>query len=760
MHSDPAPAQADPMPAALLATAVNAVDTCVAILHGPEMRFIFVNRAYQAISPDIPMLGQRFCDVFFDAHYAGTMQHMLDVLRTGTPWRIERYHSAIPSDPNACWEGETVRAEGAGDGEPASLVVIVRNVTATARMEQALARSEENLRRANATLRRTIDSITDGLLVLDRDWRYTLVSDRAAAMVGMAVEDMLGGCVWELFPKSVGTRFYDGYHAAMATGEPVHFCEYYPAPLDIWLECHCYPSANELTVAFRDVTAQRRADDALRKNTALIKAISDTSSDVIFAKDRDGRMLFANPATLTLIGKPLDQVLGNTDADLLGDAEAARAVMDNDRRVMDSGTPEEVEERVPMPDGQERTWLSWKVPYRDDSDRIVGLLGISRDITDRKRDEENLRESNHRKDEFLAMLAHELRNPLAPITTGAQLLELFAHDEQRVRKASKIISRQAAHMVELVDDLLDVSRVTRGLIELQKDDIDIKLVIAAAIEQARPLIEARSHEFVSRMASSHVLVHGDSTRLVQAFVNVLNNAAKYTPAGGQITLAMEVDHDFVTICVDDNGVGMKPELLPKVFDLFSQGERTPDRAQGGLGLGLALVRSIVEMHGGRVQARSAGLGKGSTLVVELPRLPDDAARDDSAAILPATAPRVQPRSIMVVDDNQDAGESLASLLQALGHKVKVCTTSHAALDAARALAPDVFILDIGLPDMDGYQLARALRAQPAGAAATLIALTGYGQPNDIATAKAAGFDEHFVKPVNLDRLTKVLQGPF
>jgi PAS domain S-box-containing protein len=605
-------------PAALLAVAVDTVDACVAILTGPELRFTFANRACQALRPGMPMVGRLLVDVFPRAAGGELETQFLQVLRSGEPWKVNRSESVSEAGELRVWEGEVVRAATDGDPVP-SIVVFARNVTSTVRVERALAASEDALRRSNQKLRDTIDSITDGLLVMDRDWRYTVVSDRAAAIVGMRPEDMIGGRVWDLFPHAAGTRFYDCYHEAMEAGLPVQFEEYYPAPLDLWLECNCYPSPEGLTVYFRDVSERHHADQALRESTALLSAISDSSPDVIYAKDAQGRFRFANPATVALIGKPLEHILGRTDAELLADPEVARQVMENDRRIMESRAGEEFEELVPMPDGEHRIWLSMKIALCDKAGEVVGLLGISRDITDRKRAEQRLRDENHRKDEFLAMLAHELRNPLAPIVTGARLLEMSAHDEGKVRHAARIITRQAAHMTELVDDLLDVSRVTRGLIELEQDDIDLHLVLSHAIEQARPLLDARGHRFETALCSEPVLVHGDRTRLIQTISNLLNNAAKYTPPGGQIALAASTSENSVEISVTDTGIGIAPALLPKVFDLFSQGERTPDRSQGGLGLGLALVKSIVAMHGGEVAARSDGTGKGSTFVITLPR---------------------------------------------------------------------------------------------------------------------------------------------
>jgi PAS domain S-box-containing protein len=756
-NSPPASNATQAFPASTLAATLDAIDACIAILSGDDFRYTFVNRAYQAILPGVAMVGMRFRDVFPEAAERGTEEALRDVLKSGGTYRLNRYDAPVPTDPEAVWEGEFVRSAPATGDDRGSIVVLVRNVSTAARVERALAASEDALRKTNEKLRETIDSITDGVLVMDKDWRYTFVSERAAKIIGIAPAGLVGGIVWELFPDAAGTQFYEGYHRAVATGQPVHFEEYYPLPLDKWLECHCYPTAEGLTVYFRDVSDQRRADDALRENAALLRAISNTSDDVIFAKDRQGFMRFANPATLALIGKPLEQVLGKTDTEFLDDPEAARLVMHNDRLVMDAGTPEEFEESVPLPDGQQRIWLSRKIPYLDEGGKVIGLLGISRDITERKRKEHILQEESSRKDEFLAMLAHELRNPLAPIMTGAQLLERFASDEARVKQTSRIIARQASHMVALVDDLLDVSRVTRGLVELKKEHIDINSVIAHAIEQARNAMETRHHDFDAIMAPADTIVLGDRTRLIQAVANILHNAAKYTHAHGRITLAVTVDVARLEIVVRDTGVGIDAALLPRVFDLFTQSERSPDRSQGGLGLGLPLVKSIIAMHGGEVLAESAGVGAGSTFTISLPR-----ARDCSVPAEVAPQPEARPTvpsagsSILLVDDNEDAGESLAALLRLNGHTVSTATDGYSALAAAQEAAPATFILDIGLPDMDGFELAARIRAQPQFATARLIALTGYGNATDQARGKSAGFDYYLVKPAGIEELSRIL----
>jgi signal transduction histidine kinase/CheY-like chemotaxis protein/PAS domain-containing protein len=360
---------------------------------------------------------------------------------------------------------------------------------------------------------------------------------------------------------------------------------------------------------------------------------------------------------------------------------------------------------------------------------------------------------NKMKDEFLAMLAHELRNPLAPITSAAQLLRLPDVNEGLRLKASSIISRQVRHMTELVDDLLDVSRVTRGLIKLDSEVLDLNKVAMAAVEQARPHIEERRHALTVDLPAEQVPVEGDRTRLIQVLVNLLNNSAKYTPAGGNITLAVASDGLSSTVSVRDNGSGIDPQLLPHVFDLFTQADRAPDRSQGGLGIGLALVKSIVRMHNGRVAAHSAGAQQGTTMTVTLPLASMQAGETPRTQ---GIAAETRPLPVTIVDDNLDAGQSLAVLLRAHGHTVQVYEDASTTLRAPEVEGTEVFILDIGLPDMTGYELARRLRRQPCHASAVFVALTGYGQERDRELSRQAGFDHHLVKPVDIAKLAQIL----
>ncbi|MFK3737048.1 hybrid sensor histidine kinase/response regulator [Massilia sp. TN1-12] len=387
-------------------------------------------------------------------------------------------------------------------------------------------------------------------------------------------------------------------------------------------------------------------------------------------------------------------------------------------------------------------------------DRMAAAL--QKKETARTLAERELRAADQRKDEFLAMLAHELRNPLAPISTGAHLLKLLHSDNAQITQTCAIIVRQVDHMTSLVDDLLDVSRVTRGLVALSTQVLDMKRVVDDAAEQIRPLISARRHRVAIDLPPEPAHVKGDHKRLVQVCANLLNNATKYTPEGGTIRLRLAPDGSDWVLTVEDDGIGMEPELVDRVFELFTQAERTPDRSQGGLGLGLALVKSLVELHGGTVQAASKGLGQGSTFTVRLPRFVQEVvpAPIVDRGALPAGG--VAPLRLLLVDDNVDAVHTLQLFLRSAGHQVEVAYCASDALELAKVLVPDVCLLDIGLPDFDGNELARRLRQLPQAAGATLVAMTGYGRQQDRDASMAAGFDHYLVKPVNTGQLADIL----
>ena len=502
----------------------------------------------------------------------------------------------------------------------------------------------------------------------------------------------------------------------------------------------------------RDLTEQVRAETALRENEKRFRALTMASSDVVYRMNPDwtqirsleGRGFIKD--TVEARAFWLDEYIPAEDQPRL---HAAIAEAIRTRSVF------ELEHRVRRLDGSNGWTLSRAVPMLDADGEIYEWIGAASDITERRENEEKLKQADRHKDEFLAMLAHELRNPLAPLGVAAQLLQQGRLDEARVRQTSQIIGRQVLHMTHLIDDLLDVSRVTNGLVTLDQAPADIDAVLMDAVEQVMPLMKARGHRLSYSLAPGAPLVLGDKKRLVQVVANILSNAAKYTRDGGAIELEAQIDGPLVRITVVDNGIGMAPEMAARAFDLFTQAERTPDRSSGGLGLGLALVKSLVELHGGTVSCDSPGIGQGSRFTVCLPRLAD-ADEAQPAPLAAAGGQAAERLHVLVVDDNVDAALTLAMLLEMGGHAVTVEHRSQDALARARAAPPEVCLLDIGLPDMDGKELARRLRADPATAGVMLVAVTGYGQDSDRDSALAAGFDHYLVKPIDTDALQAIL----
>jgi CheY-like chemotaxis protein len=364
-----------------------------------------------------------------------------------------------------------------------------------------------------------------------------------------------------------------------------------------------------------------------------------------------------------------------------------------------------------------------------------------------------LEAADRQKDEFLAMLAHELRNPLAPLRNAAEVLSRSTSPEsERTRTLVEIVQRQVTNLSRLVDDLLDVSRITQGRIELRRRSVQLTEVIGHALEIVDPLFRERKHR-VLVTGHAPLRVNGDAERLVQCVSNVLTNAAKYTDRGGRIEVGVREEGTEAVITIKDDGAGIAADLLPHVFDLFVQSTRTLDRSLGGLGIGLSVVKRLVEMHGGRVLAASDGVGRGATFEIRLPLL-----EADDRPSTEAQRPKTAPSRILIVDDNQDAADSLAMMLALDGHEVRQTYAGAPALACLREFRPDVILLDIGLPGMDGYEVARRIREQPDGSSIRLIALTGYGQESDKSRTRAAGFDEHLVKPVELRNLHQALAG--
>ncbi|HEV2610084.1 MAG TPA: ATP-binding protein [Noviherbaspirillum sp.] len=495
-----------------------------------------------------------------------------------------------------------------------------------------------------------------------------------------------------------------------------------------------------------------RAQAELRTERDQSRYIFDSMTEGFGLIDRDWTIVRMNAAGLKLLHRTEETVVGRNHweafPETLGTEIEALCRAGKEKHIAGS-----TEYPYKLPDGQTR-WMEVRVsPALNDE-----LAIFFRDITSRRRAEESLRREAKRKDEFLAMLAHELRNPLAPIGAAADLLQAAKLDEAHVQQTSRVIGRQVRHMTHLINDLLDVSRVTSGLVTLDKAPVDMRYVVTDAVEQVRPLIDAKRHHLTLHLSPDAAIVTGDGKRLVQIMANLLNNAAKYTPDGGELAIGLNVNGSFVSIEVVDNGIGMRSDLVNRAFDLFSQAERTPDRSTGGLGIGLAIVKNLVELHGGTVSCESAGLGKGSRFAISLPRLVEP---DDRAAQRLGDQDQQElhrPLKILVVDDNKDAATMLGMLLKASGHHVLIEHDSLQALAIARKEALDLCLIDIGLPGMDGNALAERLRKQAETAKCTLVAVTGYGQESDRERARMAGFDHHLVKPVDTQKLFAILTG--
>jgi len=512
----------------------------------------------------------------------------------------------------------------------------------------------------------------------------------------------------------------------------------------------------------RNLESRQRTADVLHAERERFRTTLTSIGDAVVVTDAQGRVTLLNPVAQALtgwggeaLGEPLETVFRIVN-------EATRDTVENPvSKVIRLGAIVGLANHTVLiaKDGTEVPIDDSGAPIRDARARIVGVVLVFRDITERRSSERVTEDADRRKDEFLAMLAHELRNPLAPIRNAAHTLALLGTGDDRVRWVAGVVERQVGLMTRLVDDLLDVSRITSGKITLQRETVSVAAVLAQAVEAARPPAEGRGQALEVDVAADVGWVDGDPARLAQAVGNLLDNAIKYTEDGGRVWLRARAEADEVVIVVEDSGVGIDPALLPQVFDLFIQADRSLERKQGGLGLGLTLVRRLVEMHGGRVEAASAGPGFGSAFTIRLPRLAAEVAdsAEPETVPVPVTAPPAGPgRRILVVDDHQDSTDSLALFLRLRGHEVRTAHDGPSALDEIEHYRPDVVFLDLGLPGMSGYDVARRVRMMDDLGPLRLVALTGYGTDGDRRKTREAGFDVHLAKPVDPRALDELL----
>ncbi|HEU0202386.1 MAG TPA: PAS domain-containing protein [Burkholderiaceae bacterium] len=645
-------------------------------------------------------------------------------------------------------------------------------VAAVAERERALAAVEQQLR--------LITDATPALIsYIDREQRYRFVNRKYEQWFGHERDEAIGRTMAEMLGEAAMERLRPHVERVLR-GEDVHF------DLEVphreggtrWIEVHYVPDRETsgqvagFFVLVVDITGRKYTEEALRESEARVSAILEQLPVGVGLVRTDGRMILSNRMMRAFVPDALPshapKHVGqwrafSADGSSLTPTEwpIARAL----RGVtVDPG----VEFSFRREDGEELWMIVSAVPFRSDDGTVIGAISVMQDISERKRgetalrqSEERLRDADRRKDEFLATLAHELRNPLAPLVTSLEIIKRADNDRALLARARGAMERQISHMVRLIDDLLDVSRIASNKLELRKERIDLAALAREAADARRPLIDAAGHQLSITLPAEPIHVQADPVRITQVIGNLLSNATKFTRRGGRLSLIVERESGHAVIRVADTGIGIPPDKLGDVFELFTQIDRSLERGQSGLGIGLTLVKRLVEMHGGSVSAHSEGSGRGSEFVVHLPLAvaqptaasPAEAAGASAAALAPVPA---DLHRILVADDNVDGAQSLAALLKLDGHEVVTAHDGVEALDKATMLKPDLILLDIGMPKMNGYEVCRTVRKQPWGADVLIVALSGWGQSDDLRKSQEAGFNGHLVKPVDHDALLKRL----
>lgn len=621
--------------------------------------------------------------------------------------------------------------------------------------------------RARKDLRATeiLESIAEGFFSLDRDWRFTYMNRAAERILGRSREDLLDCNIWEEYPGLIGHAFETTYRQTMEQLTPAT-CVAHFADLDSWFDVRSYPAPNGISIYFRDVTDEKRSSaerDRIVHERESERRIFETAlsntPDLVYVFDLQHRFTYANEALLTMWGRTSQDALGKTCLELGYEPWHAEMHDREIEQVKATGKP--IRGEVPFTGTNGRRIYDYIfAPVFGADGAVVAVAGTTRDVTERQQSElalreqsEQLREADRAKDEFLATLSHELRNPLAPLRNSLSVLRLSGQGEGNAAPVLEMMERQVNLLVRLVDDLLETARINRGSFALRQERLELATVVRNAVETSEPLIKAANHELRVHLPDTPIWLDGDNARLSQILSNLLNNAARYTNEGGRIELTATEQGGSVAISVRDNGVGMPAHVLPRIFEMFSRGERASLRAQGGLGIGLALSRRLAELHGGSVHAYSEGLGKGSEFILRLPVSANQNATE-TPAVLPD--PNLEQGRVLVVDDNRDAATSLSMVLQFLGVDVRTAHDGREALEVFHAYQPSVVLLDIGMPGMDGYDVARTIRARFPDRPASIVALTGWGQDEDRRRAQEAGFDHHLVKPVDLSALRSLL----
>jgi PAS domain S-box-containing protein len=735
---------------AQLGLVVDALPTLISYIDG-DLRYGFNNQAYQrwfGIEPKA-LQGRSVAEVLGPDAFAAVEPAMRRALG-GEAVQFEStlaYRAAGTRQVSIHYVphrvGEAVRG----------FFALVEDVTERRRAEHA-----------RAHLAAIFDSAGDAVLSKDLDGLVTSWNTGAQRLFGYTAAEMIGQPIVRLVPDDLREEeagILERVRAGTAvqhleTDRLTHDGQRVPVSVTVSPIRDANGRVIGASSIARNISKRREALRALQRSEARFRALADNAPMLIWRADADNRGTWFNRNWLEFTGRSMEQELGYGWGDCIHPDDRER-VLATCHALSARREPFELEFRMRRHDGAYRWVLDRGAPvFEGQDDEFTGYIGSSIDITDRKRATEELAHAHRRKDEFLATLAHELRNPLAPILNAAQFLRLDPGIEPARRDAIAIIERQARHMARLVDDLLDVSRISRGAISLRREAFALHRAVEAAIETARPSIERAGHSLQLAIAQD-VWVDGDLTRLSQVIGNLLSNAVKYTPGGGSIEIRLEAEGDQAVMRVRDSGIGLAADALERVFEMFAQVAPGAKHRQEGLGIGLHISRQLVMLHGGSIRARSPGEGQGTEFEVRLPALPSPAVAPPPASEAPAGAAPARIR-LLLADDSPDVRRSIALMLELEGHEVHLATDGVQAVEMAERVQPELVLMDIGMPRMNGYEAARRIRALPGGAAMRLVALTGWGQEEDRRLAADAGFDEHWTKPIEFETLRRIVAG--
>lgn len=734
-----------------------------------DFRYVGVNSSFTAQTSLKDVLGKTLRQVLPD-EFEERIRIYDAVIRTGEPIRIQREFGAY---------GRTLElyAFRLGDGAQKRVAINFQDITERKQAEMLTACQAAELASLYATA-------PVGLFMLDTNLRFVRINQVMAHLNGLPAEQHTGLTLRDLLTTHLADATEPMLRQVLETGLPVLNYEVYgsttPRPDEQrhWL-MNCHPvRAENGTIrgvhgAVQEITERKQAEEALRQSEQRFRALFDRGPIAMYSCDTRGVIQEFNRGVVKLWGreptdKDIEERFCGTYKAYRSDGTLLTAAQNPLMAVLNGEIPQaiDVEAVIERPDGAQIRVIANIVPLKNANGDITGAINCVYDITERSRLERQTQQQaqalidlHRRKDEFLAMLSHELRNPLAPLASAVHMLQLQKNEEPLQQHARQVIERQLAQLKRLIDDLLEISRITHGNVRLRPEGVSVGDIVAHALETTQPLIAQRRHELTVSLPPQPLWLHADATRLEQVLVNLLTNAIKYTDEGGRIWLSVALEDDVgpkagtqvAVLRVRDNGIGMSPELLPHIFDIFTQAERTIDRSEGGLGIGLRLVQQLVELHAGTVNVHSVP-GQGSEFVVRLPVTPPP------FAPLPIQPPATPERSLRVlaVDDHVDAVQNLALLLEIAGHEVQLAYDGPSALEAAQAMRPDVMLLDIGLPGLTGYEVAQRIRQQPALKDVVLVALTGYGREADRKRSKSAGFDYHLVKPAGFGEVEEIL----